>query len=281
MKEIPTVRVDPLHPQCDHWCEFPVADRPDAVAKWLLTADARLGDFVLIIETDYIWTKPVPLPPDAVPVAYKYDYINPSYPGLPQIMKHFYNGSVEDIPHTGPAPVLIRTDLLRQIVPTWLTITAEIENTPQFKQTLGWVREMYAYSLAVAVENIPHRTETRGLSVLIAQPPADDSLGKAAMYHYTWGCNLLDPGDSNRVVWEWDKRKYVAPGDSFRIPRVPLPPPVEEILARGLIQHYPQKRKMTRELALSLHQMIGIMNEAADDLPVLKACGWVGSPPCR
>ena len=35
MGEVPTVRVDPLTPKCDQWCEFPVSDRPDAVAKWL------------------------------------------------------------------------------------------------------------------------------------------------------------------------------------------------------------------------------------------------------
>lgn len=62
MDEIPTVRVEPLHPHCDTWCEFPVADRPNAVAQWLQTEDSRKGKFVLLIETDYIWTKPVPMP---------------------------------------------------------------------------------------------------------------------------------------------------------------------------------------------------------------------------
>ena len=36
-----------------------------------------------------------------------------------QIMNAFYKGPVEDIPCTGPAPVLIRTDLLRRVLPAW------------------------------------------------------------------------------------------------------------------------------------------------------------------
>eukprot|EP00959_Pyramimonas_sp_CCMP1952_P353225 7400485-Pyramimonas_sp.AAC.1 len=35
---------------------------------------------------------------------------------------------------------------------------------------------MYAYSLAAAITNIPHKVEKRLDSVLIAQPPADDQL---------------------------------------------------------------------------------------------------------
>ena len=44
MDEVPTVRVDPLTPKCDNWCEFPVSDRPNAVAKWLKTDDAKQGN---------------------------------------------------------------------------------------------------------------------------------------------------------------------------------------------------------------------------------------------
>lgn len=32
--QIPTFRADPLHPECDGYCDFPVADRPNAVMQW-------------------------------------------------------------------------------------------------------------------------------------------------------------------------------------------------------------------------------------------------------
>lgn len=33
--QIPTFHAIPLHPECDKWCDFPVADRPNAVAQWV------------------------------------------------------------------------------------------------------------------------------------------------------------------------------------------------------------------------------------------------------
>ena len=78
MGEVPTVRVDSLHAACDKWCEFPVADRPNAVAAWLKTDDSRLGDWIFMIETDYVWMRAPPPPaPTAKPQAFHFHYINP------------------------------------------------------------------------------------------------------------------------------------------------------------------------------------------------------------
>ena len=38
--QVPTFRADPLNPKCDTWCEFPVSDRPNAVAQFFKAADA-------------------------------------------------------------------------------------------------------------------------------------------------------------------------------------------------------------------------------------------------
>lgn len=77
------------------------------------------------------------------------------------------------------------------------------------------------------------------------------------MYHYTWGVNLLDPNDGFKTVWSWDKRAYTAAHHSFKVPPLPMPPAVDEIVSKGLMQHYPQKKRMTRELAETFHQMLG------------------------
>jgi hypothetical protein len=55
----------------------------------------------------------------------------------------------------------------------WLCPT---QDNDYFRTKLGWVREMYAYSLATVVAGVPHRVEKRLDSCLIAQPPADDKL---------------------------------------------------------------------------------------------------------
>ena len=54
-----------------------------------------------------------------------------------QIMRAFYKGPVEDIPCTGPAPVLIRTDLLRKVLPAWEEITKGIEVRPTAMQNVA------------------------------------------------------------------------------------------------------------------------------------------------
>lgn len=41
---------------------------------------------------------------------------------------------------------------------------------------------------------------------LIAQPPADQGIGDAAMFHYTWGTIWKDASGSE--VWKFDKRFY-------------------------------------------------------------------------
>lgn len=43
--QVPTWRANPLHPECDTWCEFPVADRPNAVQQWI---DAAKRDPTMI-----------------------------------------------------------------------------------------------------------------------------------------------------------------------------------------------------------------------------------------
>mmetsp|Transcript_39561 Transcript_39561/g.126221 ORF Transcript_39561/g.126221 Transcript_39561/m.126221 type:complete len:597 (+) Transcript_39561:2730-4520(+) len=288
MGEVPTVRVDPLHPACDTWCEFPVHDRPDAFAKWLDTKDSEKGEYILLIETDYVWIKPMPIPLGGIvkPLAYHYDYINPFYPGLPKQMKKWYNGPTEDIPCTGPAPILATPEQWRILTPTWERITAEIEADPSAKKTLGWVREMYAYSLAAAVEGIPHDVQQRGKTVLITQPPADEENGNASLYHYTWGLQLKysrrdKNGQAGKVFWEWDKRKYMSAEQSFRVPQIPMPPAPDAVLSMGLEQQFPTTKPATRQLIETISHMIGTMNAASRDLPALKPCGWSGYPPCQ
>jgi hypothetical protein len=90
------------------------------------------------------------------------------------------------IPHSGPAPVLIRYTELAALIPDWERITADIEADPEAVKQLDWVREMYAWDIALALHNITLDTETPPHSRLIAQPPHDLTIGDAAMFHYTW-----------------------------------------------------------------------------------------------
>lgn len=287
MAEVPTVRVDSLHAACDKWCEFPVADRPDALRKWLQTDDSRRGEWIVMIETDYVWKRPLSLPPpDSPAVAFHFHYINPNYPKLPEVMTKLMPEekrgkiSMEDIPCSGPAPTMIRRDDLAKLIDEYVRIAAEIEADPVAKQRLGWVREMYAYDLAAAIEGIEHVVQDPGETMMIAQPPADTAMGEASMFHYTWGAEYLDR--NKQKVWSWDKRPYVE-ARQVRRPGMHKPElPPADAPERGL--KLQDGKEVTKGTNAMLTDMLTIMRDAIDDLdnlPDAPGCGWVdGEPAC-
>jgi hypothetical protein len=88
LQEIPTYRAIPLTPKCDGWCEFPVADRPNAVRQFFAAAEADVrmikAPWILMIETDYVWMGPLQNVPraesDSKGWAFPYGYIIPTHP---------------------------------------------------------------------------------------------------------------------------------------------------------------------------------------------------------
>jgi hypothetical protein len=76
--------------------------------------------------------------------------------GLMRSMFPESKGPLSKIPRTGPAPVLMRAVEWLRVVPAWERLTAHIEGDDQIKDVLGWVREMYAFSIAAALEVLTH-----------------------------------------------------------------------------------------------------------------------------
>ena len=68
--------------------------------------------------------------------------------------------------------------------------------------------QMYGFSIATALQGIKLDLQLPPDSQLIAQPPADDGLGKACMFHYTWGTIFKDGLRDGPEVWHFDKRDY-------------------------------------------------------------------------
>lgn len=302
MAEVPTVRVDSLHASCDkcaprlgvaaavlpmltppsrcRWCEFPVADRPNAVAAWLKTPDALLGEWLYMIETDYVWMRPVPAPPTgSKPVAFHFHYINPMYPGLGAVLGRMWPGGDQTlIPCSGPAPVIITHPDLVRLMPKWEEWAEWIENDPEAKQKLGWVREMYAYDVAAAAAGIPHEVQEPSTTVLISQPPNDDRLGGASAFHYTWGSEFKN--SSGGLVWMFDKRPFTEARQVRRIRETtPSLPPTDSV-EKGY--HLQDGKPVTKELLAVKTQMLVRMREAIallPDLPDSPGCGWLDNEP--
>ncbi|KAL3161193.1 hypothetical protein ABBQ38_009560 [Trebouxia sp. C0009 RCD-2024] len=272
MTEVPTFRAEPLTPACDNWCDFPVSDRPNAVRQFFDAAARQpsliQAPWLLMIETDYVWMKPLQAPPaedaSAASVAFPFGYIDPRYPVIEGVMRKMYpveKGPLGDVPGSGPAPVLMRVDEWIKVTPEWERLTAHIEADPKSKEQLGWVREMYAFSVAVALQGIKLDLAQPPLNRLITQPPADANLGQAAMLHYTWG--TVFQNSSGAKIWEFDKRVYTDQSMVITPPAVPLPPPYDP-------QYKLQDGKpVTQELYDTLTAMFKQMNDAINSLSPL------------
>lgn len=248
VREVPTFRAQPLQPKCDQWCEYPVSDRPNAVGqflKWALEKEGRLkARWLFMIETDYLFVTPPRVPTRGAPAdatlrgadgravetgdVFLFHYINAAYPNpdMEKEVRKLYPpsaGPLEGVPKTGPAPALLPVEAWIALTPTWERITAQIEASEQAKKILGWVREMYAFSFALALEHVPVEVAPPPLSPLLAQPPNDPAIGNACAMHYTWGTYIVN-ATTKEPVWSFDKREHTKP-EVVRDPPVPDPLP--------------------------------------------------------
>ena len=51
----------------------------------------------------------------------------------------------------------------------------------------------------------------------MVQPPADTSIGAAALCHYTWGSIFHDRLQNDTEVWKFDKRFFTARGLALKV----------------------------------------------------------------
>eukprot|EP00955_Chlamydomonas_euryale_P051253 354828-Chlamydomonas_euryale.AAC.2 len=112
--QIPTFHAKPLQPECDVWCDFPVSDRPNAVAQWISHVGANpselKGAWVAMLECDYVWMRPLPVPGDArdssaLGYQFKFDYIMPTHPGVERTGQR-----MDGCEHTFPVQTLSSQD---------------------------------------------------------------------------------------------------------------------------------------------------------------------------
>lgn len=208
---------------------FPVAERAAALLEWSHTPDARKCSHVLMAETDYIFVKAIPfsaLPALGHSVGFHFGYVSPAHGENAALTKRFVGDSVdpEDVPQTGNAPQLMHHSDLSKVLPLWMDMHARLEADEQAVKAFGWVRDMYSYSFAALKSGVRHHTSLVPFNPLMVQPPADVTLGDAAILHYTWGPRISVNGT---LVWSFDKREYGGGQfkDNIALTQLPLPPP--------------------------------------------------------
>ena len=266
--EVPTVRVKPLDPACDVQCGFVVKDRPYAMRQFLDEPSNVLASHIFLAETDYVFLRPLALPASEaeLPMGFPFGYILPNWPTITHIMRRHFPEEHGDLKRlswgshgegSGPAPVLISAADLKLITPEWERITAAIEADDEARETLGWVREMYAYTIAATIVDRPHKLAPAAQSKLMVQPPADHKTFSAAIAHYTWGSELYAGGKKDAggsKVWEFDKRRFSGAGPTGQLP---LPP--TEIPSGGMFLQ--DGVAVTPDLLTTLMLLIKAINE--------------------
>ncbi len=269
MHEIPTMRFNPVQSKCDGWCDYPVADRSQAVTQWLETADSERCSHVVMVETDHIIVKtpsPSILLPQGEAMGFRFGYMSPVQATLKKNYPQYFEGG-KTMPPTGNAPSVVNTVDLRKIAPLWAKFVNETETPEEVRKELGWVRDMYAYDLAALASGIDHRLAVNPESLLMAQPPADSQLGNAFILHYTWGSEIYDKND--KFLWKWDKRSY---GEGqygqgpYILTEIPLPPEWDESVGLQL-QTFFQPRALTPSRLELIKLLITEFNDAVRLLP--------------
>ena len=274
MDEIPTFRADPIQPECDEYCVYPVSDRANAVHQFFDAAEKRpsmiKAPWLYMIESDYIFMKPLELPPPTVrPTAserrawgFPFDYITPHM--FPNEMKMIWGeGDPNTIPSTGPAPILMRVEDWKRITPEWERLAAFIEGNKHLVETLGWVREMYGFSIALRKNNIVVDLAPKGQNKFISELPVEDALGAAHAYHYTL-CAIYKTIDGDEDVWKFDKRFHTEAEEARRMGLHPVPPEFQPGKWKFI-----EGNPVTKEKHESIVEMIKQLNRGIDTMKEL------------
>jgi len=275
MIEVPTKRINPARPSCDTYCDFPVADRAAALTEWSATEDAAQCSHIMMVETDYLFVRAVPrslLPVPGHAVGFHFGYIVPDAPAAGPICKRFLppplDSELARVPQTGNAPQLLAASDFRKIMPAWAAMQARVEADSDAVREFNWVRDMYAYSFAAAISGVVHHVPLVPYNPLMVQPPADVTLGEAAILHYTWGpiVSMWNETHNGHVLWSFDKRTY-AGGQGAEGP-VPLqklatPPPWQP----GM--RLQANETVTPDGLRLMALLVEVFNAAVETLPLL------------
>lgn len=149
-----------------------------------------------------------------------------------------------------------------KVTPLWEELTAKMEASEEMKKGLGWVREMYAFSVAVVAAGLKIELFTEKTSPFIAHLPGDAGLHNAHAYHYTL-CTIYKTLNGSDV-WGFDKRFYTDPKHPIEMPKIPEMPAFEEGKYR-----FVEGPPVTATKHAAIKQMVDQMNRAIDTLKPL------------
>mmetsp|Transcript_45882 Transcript_45882/g.153100 ORF Transcript_45882/g.153100 Transcript_45882/m.153100 type:complete len:227 (+) Transcript_45882:1003-1683(+) len=169
-------------------------------------------DYVYIAETDHLLLRDLPnRATPALNVAFFFPYMSAAPERQAAVVRRYYQGDHRDVQPVGPSPAIMHVDTLKRLAPLWLDLSVRLKRDREADAALGWVLEMWGYSIACAALGVKNYVWQQ----LQIEPSASWRQNLTAedpyIYHYTFGVEYsVDGVPVVGAVGEWslDKRHY-------------------------------------------------------------------------
>ena len=220
-RRIPTLRVDPSALGKEALKNYPVLARPLAFKMLMELDDNGIEeDYVMMIENDHFFLKPVPnWATPTRPAAYPFHYM--VFDDTLRLLKKFNRSGrpldARKLAPSGSSPTIIHKKQLAEIVQLWPELTVKFSRDAEVEERLGWVKEMYSFVLAAAtVPSGPIEFTLRPDFML--EPPWDKNFSvnrcisgeqppcpkrEAYIIHYTYALNFDKYGEVVPGTTSW------------------------------------------------------------------------------
>uniref|UniRef100_A0A0D3IL81 Hydroxyproline O-arabinosyltransferase-like domain-containing protein n=1 Tax=Emiliania huxleyi (strain CCMP1516) TaxID=280463 RepID=A0A0D3IL81_EMIH1 len=133
---------------------FQVINRPWTIAQMVKTDAWRAmvpEDYVYIAETDHLLLRDLPnRATPALNVAFFFPYMSSAPERQAAVVRRYYQGDHRDVQPVGPSPAIMHVDTLKRLAPLWLELSVRLKRDREADAALGWVLEMWGYSIACA-----------------------------------------------------------------------------------------------------------------------------------
>mmetsp|Transcript_25055 Transcript_25055/g.63575 ORF Transcript_25055/g.63575 Transcript_25055/m.63575 type:complete len:832 (-) Transcript_25055:131-2626(-) len=227
MGHMPTYVVKELIPGRED-LGFVVMNRPHSV-KAFMEDKAALAKFVteeyiMIAETDHVWLRPLHnFATASVPHAFHFGYMEAQF--QKPLIERFCPGGGDTMDPVGPSPLTIHVDLLKKLVGPWLAMSYKLKMDPDADSKLGWVLEMWGYSVSSTCLGVKHLVDPEFQFEGGSIGSHERMMEMFKIFHYTYGVEYSVAGVPMELQvghWSLDKRHY---GRAFP-PRNLSPPPL-------------------------------------------------------
>ncbi|KAJ1622845.1 hypothetical protein T492DRAFT_845975 [Pavlovales sp. CCMP2436] len=112
---------------------------------------------------------------------------------FPPLIERFCPGGGDTMDPVGPSPLTIHVDLLKKLVGPWLAMSYKLKMDPDADSKLGWVLEMWGYSVSSTCLGVKHLVDPEFQFEGGSIGSHERMMEMFKIFHYTWYCIYFMP----------------------------------------------------------------------------------------